>query len=64
MLLAGKSDSRGRAIDLPDCSECDAAQTLSVVRTDARGYRECECSCCGKTVLLDTKNRVVHRPTR
>ena len=48
-----------------DCPNCDsAAGTLEVIRSDVRGLKWVLCSVCGKTALLDEKNRVVHRPAR
>jgi hypothetical protein len=48
---------------LPDCPHpgCEAAQTLEVIRSDTNGLKWCVCTCCAKTVLLDSKNRIVHK---
>lgn len=48
---------------LPDCTECDSAGTLKVIRADVRGLKWCYCDCCSATLLLDAENRVVHKST-
>jgi transposase-like protein len=50
-------------MSLPDCPSCDADQSLQVIRSDTNGLKWCLCSVCAKTVLLDAKNRIVHKGT-
>ena len=45
---------------LPDCSWCDAADSLTeIVRAEARLYL---CSCCSKVTRVDEKNRPHREP--
>ena len=48
-------------LDDAQCPHCDANATLEVIRSDTNGVKWCLCSSCAKTVLLDAKNRIVHK---
>lgn len=47
---------------LPDCPRCDCHQTLSAVRSEPRGVRVCECSCCSAVVRVNAEGAVIHAP--
>jgi hypothetical protein len=47
-----------------DCPKCDAASTLTPVRSDTRGQMWLYCSCCSTTVLVDASGRIVHVSTK
>ena len=49
-------------IPLPDCPHCDAANTLKAERSEPRGVRVCECSCCSAIVRVNVGGAIVHVP--
>lgn len=47
---------------LPDCPRCDSDRTLSATRSEPRGVRVCECSCCSAIVRVNVDGAVIHAP--
>lgn len=52
------------AVTLPDCTHCDSANSLEVIRADTHGQKWCVCTVCGKPTVLDVKNRERLPPMR
>lgn len=46
---------------LLDCPRCSAANTLTAVRSEPRGVRVCECSCCNAVVRVNADGEIVHQ---